>query len=288
MKVQPECVPCLLKRVLYETNLVDKSKSYETLKGATAIIGNDLSNDINSARLATKVHGKAYEIMGSDDPYEEMKARSNEVAKTLLPRAEELIEKSDEPLRAAILCSIVGNVLDFGIESPVDDPEEISGKFDSLYGEGLGQDDTERIGNLLTEGSRVVFFADNCGEIVFDTLLVRELKKRGVHLTFVVRGTPILSDATMKDVNELGIEGMVDKVETTNAYAVGVDTDKIGPGLRKELEDADIVISKGMANWESFSDEEYRPIAYLMRVKCDPVGRSLGLRKGMNAAVLQE
>jgi uncharacterized protein with ATP-grasp and redox domains len=81
---------------------------------------------------------------------------------------------------------------------------------------------------------------------------------------------------------------MVDKVETTNAYAVGVDTDKIGPGLRKELEDADIVISKGMANWESFSDEEYRPIAYLMRVKCDPVGRSLGLRKGMNAAVLQE
>jgi uncharacterized protein with ATP-grasp and redox domains len=278
----------LLKRVLYETNLVDGGKAYETLKGATMIIGSELSNHINSARLATKVHGKAYEIIGSDDPYEEMKARSNEVAKTLLPHAEELIGKSDNPLRAAVLCSIVGNVLDFGIESPVDDPEEISGKFDSLYAEGLGHDDTGRIGELLTEGKRVVFFADNCGEIVFDTLLVGELKKRGVRLTFVVRGKPILSDATMKDVKDLDIDGMVDKVETTNAYAVGVDTEKIGPGLRKELEDADLVISKGMANWESFSDEEFRPIAYLMRIKCDPVGRGLGLRKGMNAAVLHE
>jgi uncharacterized protein with ATP-grasp and redox domains len=288
MNVQPECVPCLLKRVLYETNLVDKGKAYETLKASATIIGNDLGSNINSAKLATKVHGKAYEIMGSDDPYEEMKRRSNEVAKTLLPLAEEIIEKSDNPLRAAILCSIVGNVLDFGIESPVDNPEEISGKFDALYGENLGHDDAGRIGELLTEGKRVVFFADNCGEIVFDTLLVRELKKHGVHLTFVVRGKPILSDATMKDVKDLDIESMVDEVETTNAYAVGVDTDKIGQNLKKELDGADLIISKGMANWESFSDEKFKPIAYLMRIKCDPVGRTLGLRKGLNVAILQE
>jgi uncharacterized protein with ATP-grasp and redox domains len=217
-----------------------------------------------------------------------MKRRSNEVAKTLLPHAEELIGNSENPLRAAILCSIVGNVLDFGIESPIDDPEEMAGKFDALYGEGLGHDDTERIEKLLAEGKSVVFFADNCGEIVFDTLLVRELKKHGVHLTLVVRGQPILSDATMKDVEELGMDKMVDDVETTNAYAVGVDTDKIGPGLKRELENADLVISKGMANWESFSDEEYKPIAYLMRIKCEPVGRSLSLKKGLNVAILQE
>jgi uncharacterized protein with ATP-grasp and redox domains len=287
MKVQPECVPCLLKRVLYETNLVNKGKSYEALKGAAMIIGNELNNQINSAKLATKIHGEAYRIIGSTDPYEEMKRRSNEVAKTLLPHAKEIIVKSGNPLRAAILCSIVGNVLDFGIESPVDDPEEIPHKFDALYGEGLGHDDTGKIEELLVKGKNVIFFADNCGEIVFDTLLLRELNKHNIDLTFVVRGQPILSDATMNDVEELGIDKMVDEVETTNAYAVGVNTDKVGSNLKKKMENADLIISKGMANWESFSDEEYKPIAYLMRIKCDPVGRALNLKKGMNAAILQ-
>jgi uncharacterized protein with ATP-grasp and redox domains len=92
----------------------------------------------------------------------------------------------------------------------------------------------------------------------------------------------------MKDVKDLCIESMVDEVETTNAYAVGVDTDKIGQNLKKELDGADLIISKGMANWESFSDEKFKPIAYLMRIKCDPVGRTLGLRKGLNVAILQE
>lgn len=288
MKVQPECVPCLLKRILYETKLVDESKAYETLKAATRVLDRDFSEHINSAKLATKIHGEAYKILESKDVYEGMKNRSNIVAKKILPHAQELISASNDSLRSSILCSIVGNILDFGVDSPIKEPEEMLSKFDILYNEGLGHDDTDRIKKMLTKGSNVLYFTDNAGEIVFDTLLIKELKNFDIHLTLVVKGEPILMDATVKDVKDLGLDNLVDEVETTNAFAVGVDFSKISPNLKKKLEDADLIISKGMANWESFSDENYRPIAYLLRTKCNPVARGLGVEKEMNVAKLYE
>jgi len=288
MMVQPECVPCLLGRVLYETKLVNKDKAYETLKAALKILNEDFSDNINSAKLATKIHGQAYRILENKDLYREMKAKSNEFAKKLFPRAEKIVTEANNSFRAAVICSIVGNVLDFGIESPIREPEELSTKFDELYNEGLGHDDTEKITNLLSKSSRVLYFADNCGEIVFDILLLKELRKFDIHLTLVVRGEPILTDATIEDVENLGLDKLVDDVDTTNVFAVGVDFDRITPGLKKKLETADLIISKGMANWESFSDADYRPIAYLLRTKCAPVARGLGVQKGMNVAKLYE
>jgi len=288
MKVQPECVPCLLKRVLYETKLVDESKAYKTLKAATGILDRDFSEHINSAKLATKIHGEAYKILESKDVYEGMKNRSNSVAKKILPHAQELISASKDSLKSSILCSIVGNVLDFGVDSPIREPEEILSKFDILYNEGLGHDDTDKIEKMLAKGSNVLYFTDNAGEIVFDSLLIKELKKFDIHLTLVAKGEPILMDATVKDVKDLGLDNLVDEVETTNAFAVGVDFTKTTSNLKNKLEESDLIISKGMANWESFSDENYHPIAYLLRVKCNPVARGLGVEKEMNVAKLYE
>ena len=109
-----------------------------------------------------------------------------------------------------------------------------------------------------------------------------------VHLTLVVKGEPILMDVTMDDVKTLGLDRLVDEVETTNAFAVGVDLSKITPSLKKKLERADLIISKGMANWESFSDENNSPIAYLLRTKCGPVASGLGVEKDVNVAKLYE
>jgi uncharacterized protein with ATP-grasp and redox domains len=99
-----------------------------------------------------------------------------------------------------------------------------------------------------------------------------------VHLTLVVKGAPILTDATMYDVKTLQLNKLVDDVATTNGFAVGVDFEKIDKDLQKKLKNADLIICKGMANWESFSDEGYKPIAYFLRTKCDPVANSMQLK----------
>jgi uncharacterized protein with ATP-grasp and redox domains len=288
MKITPECFPCLLKRSLYETNLVDPALGHEAVKAAADVLLCEFNEDANSAEVATKVHRAVYDLLGTDDPYGDIKKRSNEIAAKLYPTAERLVDESDDRFRAAVVCSIAGNVLDFGIRSKIGGPEELEPLFDRICAEGLGHDDTARIKEILAGSREVLIFGDNAGEIVFDRLLVKEVKAFGGHVSYVVRGKPILTDATMEDALEYGMDRLADEVLTTNAFAVGVDFERIDEVLRARLDSADLIICKGMANWESFSDQDFRPIAYLARAKCRPVADSMGVPLDMSSAKLFE
>jgi uncharacterized protein with ATP-grasp and redox domains len=286
VQIQPECVPCLLKRCLYETNLVDESLGPEVMTKAMEVLSKEYKFPAVSAEVATDVHRVVYDILGTDDPYKRIKERSNRVALELFPRAEEFVESSDDRLKAAVICSIAGNVLDFGIGSSMEAPEELIQRFNSILEEGLGRDDTGEMKRILEKGGDVFLFGDNCGEIIFDKVLIKELEGFDIHLTYVAKGEPILTDATIEDVREFGIDKMVDGVATTNAFAVGVPMDKLDSELLKKVENATLLIAKGMANWESFSEHDHRPIAYLLRTKCKPVADSIGEEQDINAAKL--
>jgi uncharacterized protein with ATP-grasp and redox domains len=273
---------------LYETNLIDPEKGLKVLEDACRIIGTYELEKSCSAIVATEVHKATYDTLGTDDPYKAIKDRCNQIALSLLPKAKKLIEESEDKFKAAALVSIIGNVLDFGIPSTPQSPENLVEQFGELLDEGLSVDDTELIKNYLKEGNKVLYFADNCGEIVFDKLLCHELKKFGVHLTFVARGEPILTDATLEDVYEYGIDKEVDLVLTTGCYAVGVDFDRMGEDLRLALDECDLIIAKGMGNYETFSETDYRPIAYLLRTKCVPVSEDMELDLNINVMKLYE
>jgi len=103
-----------------------------------------------------------------------------------------------------------------------------------------------------------------------------------------VKGAPILTDATMEDVRELGIEDRADEFLDTGGFWIGFNPELMGDALRSRLEEADIIILKGMANFESFSELDYRPVAYLLRSKCRPVSEALGVERDRNVAVLWE
>ena len=288
MLMQPECVPCILGRLLFETNLVDPSKGKEVMVEAIKILNETFESGGNSANLASRLHRKTYKIIGSDDPYYELKRRSNRVALSILPEAEKFIDSSEDRFLAATIVAIAGNVLDFGIRSSSMTPERLAENFSAMLSEGLGHDDTQRIRNYIKPGAKVLYFTDNCGEIVLDGPLIREIREMGAELTLVVKGRPILTDATMEDVREIGMEKEVDRVLTTGSDAVGIDLNDMPAELKEALDNCDIIIAKGMANYEAFSDSDYRPIAYLMKTKCRPVADSIGLPKGISAAKLME
>ncbi len=286
MKVHPECAQCLLKRIIYETRLggANIEKQYVATEIALRALSERFSPHICSAEIATDVHKVVYDLLGKD-PYDNAKKKSNEIALQLLPKARRMVELSENPFRTAVLCSIIGNVLDFGIRTDFENAEVLLEKFDSLCAEGLGYDDTEKIMELV-RNSKVAYLTDNCGEIVFDALLIEQLKKLGASITLIVRGEPILTDATMEDVKELEMDKIVDKVTTTGRFAVGIPFWDMPEELRRELESADLIIAKGMANYETLSEMDYRPVAYLLRTKCHPVASGMGLEKDINAAKL--
>ncbi len=286
MEIQPECVPCLLKRCRFESKLVDEDKEREVIDRALSILEEHFEDGAVSAEVATKVHREVYDILGTDDPYSEMKKESNETAEKLLPKAEKIVR--DGGLKEAFLVAIAGNVMDFGYRDDIGSPEYLLDEFESIVEEGLGYDDTDRIENILENGDEIVFFTDNAGEIVFDTILLEKLKEYDIDLMVVVKGEPILTDATMSEALELDIDKIADELTTTGGYAVGVNFDLISDNLRKKLEDSDLIIAKGMANWEAFSETSYSPIAFLTRSKCRPVSDSMDVPFDSNVAKLFE
>jgi hypothetical protein len=252
------------------------------------MLGKLFGDNVCSATVATQVHRKTYELLGTNDPYGALKRKSNEIALDIYPSAEKLVTSSKDTLRTAFLCSIVGNVLDFGIGIGYDNPARLKKDFKSLLDEGLGLDDTTRIKALLKKAESVVYLADNCGEIVLDRLALKELKKLDIDLTLVVKEEPILADATKKDISGLGMERIVDRIVEAPGFAVGIDLDSLTGKFGEMMENADLIIAKGMANFESLSETDLAPVAYLLRTKCSPVANALGLKKDINAVKLLE
>ncbi|VVB88395.1 Uncharacterised protein [uncultured archaeon] len=286
MKTHPRCAPCLLSRVQFEAELSTKDTELQkkAILAGIEVLREYLVDGLPAEYLSTKIHREAYRVLGDIDPYIEKKKQSNEAAKKLLPFAKEFVSEKDS-LRRAILVAIIGNSFDFGVLGYDAEKEIVKETMLKQFKSGLDVDDSDRIKALL---GNVVYLADNCGEIIFDTLLFEEIRKLGGKLTLVVRGAPILNDVTMKEVLELGLDKMVDRVLTTGSNAIGVCLKEAPPELVEALGSASLVISKGMANYETMSEYNFRPIAYLLKTKCESVAEAMGLKKNMNVARLEE
>ncbi len=287
MKIRTECVPCLLKRIIFEAKQSTDDKTLQTkaIRNACKMLSEIYDPNECSAIIATKIHKMVYDTLGDEDPYAELKINSNLIAKSLLPKIEELIKKSDDPLKTSMICSIIGNLMDFGIDGASTDPKMLKDVFEETYSEGLGYDDYPKLKKYLKVAKHIILFTDNCGEIVFDKVLCRELKKfnPSIFITLVVRGKPIISDATLEDVQELNFKEVVDEILTTGCFAIGVDFNLLPPKLEGALKRADLIICKGMANYEAFSETEYKPIAYLLRTKCSAIANSINISLDVNA-----
>ncbi|VVB93572.1 Uncharacterised protein [uncultured archaeon] len=286
MKTHPRCAPCLLSRVQFEAEL--STKDLELQKKAVLagieVLREYLVDGAPATHLSTKIHREAYRVLGDIDPYHEKKQQSNAAAKKLMPFARDFVSEKDS-FRRAVLAAIIGNSFDFGVLGF--DADKATAKETMLrqFEHGLDVDDTDRMKKMLRD---VVYLADNCGEIVFDTLLFEEIKKLGGKITLVVRGAPILNDVTMKEVMELGLEKKVERVLTTGSNAIGVCLKEAPPELVGALGKASLIISKGMANYETMSEYEFKPIAYLLKTKCESVAEAMGLSRNMNVARVED
>lgn len=289
MKLSSECVPCLLRRVAYEVELCAPDRVMDAIAECSKVATSGIRDGMSSVEFATMIHRCAYDIIGDADPYRDLKKRSNDIALALYPEGEKFMRRSKEPMRAAMVVSIIGNVLDFGIAGSIGTPESLRNKFKSLLSEPLGCDDSALIERLMKGAKEILFLADNCGEIVFDRLLLESIRSRTkARIVLVIKGEPILTDATRRDIEGLGIEKLVDDILETEGVAVGLDlwTKGRNSSLAMRMRKADLVISKGMANFEALSERRWKAIAYLLRSKCDTVSKALHVGKDLSVIKL--
>ncbi len=276
MRMYPLCPSCLLNRVYYEARLVtdDDEIIRRCVDEALKMLAENFSKRPINAHLATRIHRRVYEILNCEDPYKKVKEKANEVAKRFLPEAEKIVEKSEDKFKTSLIASIIGNTFDYGVLGHKVS-EEIRDYFMSMIKKGLKIDHTDRIKELCK--GNVVYLTDNAGEIFFDTLFMREIKKTCKRLTVVVRGRPVLSDATLEDALLAGVDKIADEILTNGKGAIGIILEELPDETLKRLESADIIIAKGMANYECLSEAEFKPIAFLLTAKCEPVAKDIGV-----------
>ena len=243
----------------------------------------------NPAYLGTQRDRLIKRITGKPDPYAKRKQVSNQRALEVLPLAKNLVssESSRElRFRKACLCSIVGNVMEFDIP---DNPFEFTDveKLIQRAEEELAIDEITEIFDKAREAKRLLYLTDNAGEIVFDTLLVQELKKLGAHVTVAVKGGPVLNDATMEDAKYVGMHEVADKIITTGTDAVGLIPSECSDEFLSFYNSADFVVAKGMGYAETLTELDLEsPHALLLRTKCSTVANFFNVSLGRNVAKL--
>jgi uncharacterized protein with ATP-grasp and redox domains len=284
MKLTETCIDCLLSRVVFECQLADAD---EVTTGRAVASCRELLDSLRSSplfhpQIASAVHRNACRIIGNPDPFRDLKKAGNQQALGVCRQ----VRKELRSFRDIVLASVIGNTFDYAVKDH-DVTTEFSGFFEQEFKKGLDIDDT---GAILKLASRVVYLTDNCGEIVFDRLMVDYLKAHGSHVTVAVRDAPILNDATMEDALAFGFDKVADCLTTTGGGAeIGLDREKMPADLSTAIEKCTIIISKGMANYESLSEyDDLPPVAYLMCVKCEMIAGDSGIARGSKIAMLRK
>jgi len=232
--------------------------------------------------IGTKIHRTIKRETGNLDPYYDLREKSDEIAIQFLPKIEKIL-KNDNSLKNYLKAAIAGNVLDFGalgLES------DIEGLVMSTVEKALVIDHSPQLEEELEKGKNVLYLADNVGEIVFDKLLIRKLQEYGVEVTVALKKDPILNDACMKEALEVGLDEVA-RLISTGTDSIGVVYQDLSKDFKQEFKDADIVIAKGLGNYEGLGemDLENKPVFCLLNVKCQPIARDIGAELGGNVVL---
>jgi len=286
MRMSAKCPSCLLNRIYQECRLVtdDDNLINEIVEKSIEIILQEFRKREINAIASTRVHRVVYSMLNNNDPYKELKIRANEETVRILPLARRYVERGDR-FKNAVKISIIGNSFDYGVLDHRVNDTNFREYFENMFRKNLAIDNVNEIRHLVK--GEVVYLADNAGEIVLDKLLVEEIKRLGGKVSFVVRGKPVLSDATIEDAIFAGIDKIADEILTNGDGAIGVIEEELPEVTKERMEDADIIIAKGMANYECLSESKYENIAFLLMAKCEPVAKHIGVNIGDMVAMLK-
>ena len=274
-RVQPDCFPCFLRQVnisLAQTDL-SRRERIDIIKQTLPEI-ESTDPETTPAHSTTILHRKIRSLLGFD-PFHNIKQRYNRIALGLYPELKSLVRKSDDPLFTATRLAIAGNSIDFGIYSSVDIHSEI----DRSLADQLSWDDYNLFKESLKSTNHLLYLLDNAGEIVFDKILIETLREMGIGVTAVVKGSPVINDATMADAHEIGLESIA-KVITNGSDCIGTILKWCSKEFQKLYNSHSVILSKGQGNFETLCEQTDRDIFFLFQAKCDIVAEFIGVKRG--------
>jgi uncharacterized protein with ATP-grasp and redox domains len=272
MQTYLDCYPCILRQAIEASRMVGATEAQQT------IIVNETLNILRAIpagrtppAIGSQVHQLVRKVTGKDDPYEGVKRASTAKALAMVSELRSLIGSSVDKLETAIRISIAGNIMDFGVNKDYDLWEVVN----RVLIQDFAINDLPLLREQLALVDSVLLIADNAGETVFDRLLIEALP---VPVTYVVRGGPVINDATYQDAFDAGIEQVAEVIDNGTRIA-GTILSECSPAFRARFDAAGLILAKGMGNYETLSTTP-GPIFFLLQVKCSVISSDIGAPEG--------
>ncbi len=278
MLIDKECVACIINQSLKVANAIGADEILkESLHSTVAKMGESFSYKQNPPEIAADVYEKMAQIANKTDLYDEIKELSTQKAQALVPSLKEKLKKSEEKLLTATKIAVAGNVIDLAAKVEFDLEEELVKVFDTAF----AQDDFEVMQIALQKAKTVLVIGDNVGEHIFDYLFIETLQEvqPDTHYSYMVRGNPIINDVTMKEAKEAGFDKLCSLVDS-GVNTPGFTYNRANKTSQNLFDSVDVVVSKGMGNYECLNESKRDNIFFLLKVKCDVVANSLGKTLG--------
>jgi len=295
MRTHLNCANCIIDDLCGALQLVpleEKTKK-EILKESFQFLAREFSTEKIPSYFITEVHRILKRISGIEIPFKERRDKCNQLGIKMAEKIALEAERLEESERFSFLVNwaIASNHLDFrtvGTGYGFQMAETIE-ELRACVSEGLKIDRRVEIFQKAKNSPKILYIHDNVGEIAFDKLLIRELRRYGSSVTSVLRGGPITSDATMEDGETVGLQEAASEIILAGPDTLGISLNEMSDQLKRELQIADLIIAKGQANYYALT--EYRlkvpgQITCLFRTKCEIVSNNLGETGKINVAIL--
>ena len=267
-RLNSDCMSCILKKELehFPEDLPEDQRLLYKQK-VLLLVGN-----AKPTMSPSEITGKIYEIQkkmfGRQVDYPGIKSFFNNKMMQYAEKTERWIREADDPLLRAIQFSMCGNYIDFGLPEAVEEQ-----KLDQLLRESdqisVGEAMLSEIREELGKARSLVFLHDNCGEIVMDKLLLKEIRRQypQLELISVVRGREVLNDVTIEDAEEVGLSEVA-RILPNGDDVAGTCLERISGECLETLEKADVILAKGQGNFETLRGCGYN-VFYLFLCKCE-------------------
>ncbi len=274
MKIWPDCIPCILKMGLEVMRTVTKDEQLvsrlltEILK-LKSLRGENYS--ITSPELTRDVWFKIMKFAGMEDPLKKRKEEQNRMALAVYPRAKEIIGRKKDPVGEALKLAILGNSIDSMVGMGGMAEEDI---LQLLQGSWIDAEAVEELKKKIFKSKKIIYLGDNCGEIVFDKLFIETLYQfKDTEITYITRTFPILNDALLEDALSIGMHEVARVMENGIPEPLpGTVVEKVSEEVKNLINDSNLVISKGLGNYDSLSEDENLrgKVSFLLKGKCYP------------------
>ncbi|OGN96501.1 MAG: hypothetical protein A2Z77_07535 [Chloroflexi bacterium RBG_13_51_36] len=285
MKLAPGCYDCLHRLIHQAAELAtdDASLRQRAINEAMKILDGEFSYSQLSLVIVTKIHKVVREVTHNPDPYRVMKEREMMLAGELCSELSSWAKQRnphDDELHACIQLAAAANALDFFKDLG-------SIRDDIIKPVSFTIDNSDQFEAKLKNAGKVLYLADNAGELYFDLPLVKWIKQFA-EVTYVVKPSAVQNDLTLEDVKRSGLEAEFGRVTSTGVASPGIVFSLASAQFKREFESADLIVAKGMGHYEALSElpSEGR-FFYCLKAKCHPVSDSLGVSINSYVAMLQ-